>query len=217
MNILSVPTGPLSVNTYIVFTDEAAKKGGDCVVIDPANSKKVLDEMAKYKLHCSHILLTHGHFDHIIGVAGLKEHENATVMIHSLDAAALSDSSVNLAMISGALVRPCEVDIPLKDNDRFTAAGMDFRVIHTPGHTRGCVCFVMEDEKVIFSGDTLFRLSVGRTDFPGSSTEQLYESILYRLFTLQGDYRVLPGHMRETTLDFERKHNPFMRNGGLDY
>lgn len=217
MNILSVPTGPLSVNTYIVFTDEAAKNGGDCVVIDPANSKKVLDEMAKYSLHCSHILLTHGHFDHIIGVAGLKEHENSIVMIHSLDAAALSDSSVNLATISGALVRPCEVDVLLNDNDRFTAAGMDFRVIHTPGHTRGCVCFVMDDEKVIFSGDTLFRLSVGRTDFPGSSTEQLYESILYRLFTLQGDYRVLPGHMRETSLDFERKHNPFMRNGGLEY
>lgn len=210
MNILSLVTGPLSVNTYILFENE----GGECAVIDPANFNKVLKAMEEHGLHCSHILLTHGHFDHIMGVAELKKHENAKVFIHKLDAGALSDTSVSLASMAGALVKKCEVDRELNDDETIVVAGIELRVIHTPGHTEGCVCYVSEKDKVIFSGDTLFRLSVGRTDLPGGSGVQLYDSIAYRLFPLHGDYRVLPGHMRETTLDFERQHNPFMRNGG---
>lgn len=208
MEIIPLVLGHLSTNTYIVFE----KSGGDCVVIDPANSHKVFEEMEKYNLHCSHILLTHGHFDHIMGVAELKEHENSIVMIHRAEANAFTDTSINLTRMTGALIKHCEIDVLLEDEQIFTAAGITFRVIHTPGHSPGGVCFVVESEKVIFSGDTLFRLSVGRSDFVGSSTQQLYESIAYRLFPLHGDYRVLPGHSRATTLDFEREHNPFVRN-----
>jgi hydroxyacylglutathione hydrolase len=83
-------------------------------------------------------------------------------------------------------------------------------VLHTPGHSKGGVCYVLEEERLIFCGDTLFRLSVGRTDFTGGSPQELYGSIKNRLFALEGDYDVYPGHMRKTTLQFEREHNPFM-------
>lgn len=212
MNIITIPSGPLNANAYVVYKED----GGDCVVIDPASSGKVGMELSKHQLHCTHILLTHGHFDHIMGVADLRYREKSICCIHRYDAHALdiSDSSVNLCHMSGAMVKRCPVDKFLKDGEVISAAGFDFLVIHTPGHSRGSVCFVVESEKVIFTGDTLFRLSVGRTDLAGGNAEDLYRSITRELFTLPGDYRVLPGHMRETTLDFERKHNPFILSGG---
>lgn len=218
IKILCVPTGPLSVNTYIVFNDEAEKHAASeripCVIIDPANSHKVVEALDKNALHCTHILLTHGHFDHTMGVAELKAHENALVAIHEADADALAGGKSSLGYLGGALVKPCAVDILLHGGEHFTAAGIDFDVLHTPGHTRGCVCYVVENERLIFSGDTLFRLSVGRTDLDGGDGDALYRSLIMLTNTLKGDYRVFPGHMGETTLDFERKHNPFLRSGG---
>ncbi|MBR4636692.1 MAG: MBL fold metallo-hydrolase [Clostridia bacterium] len=214
MNIICTPTGPLGTNTYIIYNEEGTEVSpAPCAVVDPASSKKVLDLLLKHHLHCSDILLTHGHFDHIMGVAELKEKHSAKVLIHELDANALTGGAGSLAYMGGILVKKCSVDVLLRDEDVITAAGFPFRVIHTPGHTPGGVCFVSEEERVIFSGDTLFRLSVGRTDLPGGDSEQLFESIAYRLFTLHGDFRVLPGHEDETTLDFEREHNPYVRGG----
>ena len=216
MHILCVPTGPLGTNTYIVYSELGTEeKPADCAVIDPAASKPIIKKLRELNLRCTHILLTHGHFDHIMGVAKLKEEDGAQVFIHKDDAAALSGGEASLAYMAGTFVTSCEVDRLLEDGDTFTAAGMNFKVIHTPGHTPGGVCFVVESENVIFSGDTLFRLSVGRSDLRGGDGMQLYESIAFRLFTLAGDYRVLPGHEDETTLDFERRHNPFMKSGGL--
>lgn len=216
MNIISTPTGPLGTNTYIVYLEEGTPDApAPCAVIDPANSKRVLDVLERHNLRASDILLTHGHFDHIMGVAELKAAHGSRVMIHEKDANALTGGEGSLAYMGGLFVKKCEVDRLLEDDDVITAAGIAFRVIHTPGHTPGGVCFVNEDEKNIFSGDTLFHLSVGRTDLPGGDGEQLYESIAYRLFPLRGDYRVLPGHEEETWLDFERKHNPFMKKSGM--
>lgn len=214
MKIICVPTGPLSTNTYILFDDASSEEVKSCVVIDPASSRKVLGVLEEYGLHCTDILLTHGHFDHIMGVAEIKSKQNSRVHIHEDDAASVSGGG-SLAFMAGALVKRFEVDQLLHDNDVVTAAGMEFRVIHTPGHTPGGVCFLLESERVIFSGDTLFRLSVGRTDLSGGDDEQLYESIAYRLFPLHGDYRVLPGHGEETALEFERQHNPYMKKGGM--
>lgn len=212
LNIVKLVTGPLSVNTYIVFLKSSAR----AVVIDPADSRMVINKLSELKLKCDMLLLTHGHFDHIWSVADLAQTLNIPVAVHSDDAAALTDDKVNLAFYSGAEVKHHAPDILLSDNELLTAAGIGFKVLHTPGHSPGSVCLLVESEKLIFTGDTLFRLSVGRTDFPNGSSEQLYESILYRLFSLRGDYRLLPGHMSETTLDFEKKHNPFMRrNGGI--
>lgn len=213
VNIISMPTGPLGTNTYIVFHEGSS----DAVVVDPANSSKVLKKLSENGLHCTDILLTHGHFDHIMGVAELKAQENARVHIHALDAPSLQGGSGSLSSMMGIMVKRCEADDLLEDGAHFTAAGFDFLCIHTPGHSVGSCCYVMESEHVIFSGDTLFRLSVGRTDLSGGDAEALYDSILKKLFPLPGDYRVLPGHERETTLEFERQHNPFMRNGGRDW
>ena len=216
LNIVSIPTGPLSVNTYIVWIPNADKKVNDCVVIDPANSNKVLRALNERELRCTDILITHGHFDHIMGVAKLKAQTGAKVYINPLDAGALKDNSVNLSVMAGLSVDPSCVDVPATDDMRFTAAGIDFHVIHTPGHTAGGVCYIVESERVIFSGDTLVRLSYGRTDLKGGDSVALYQSIVYRLFALKGDYRVLPGHERETTLEFERMHNPATRNGACE-
>lgn len=218
MKILCVPTGPLSVNTYIVFNESAETPSNSeripCVVIDPANSHKVVEVLNQNNLYCTHILLTHGHFDHTMGVAELKSHENALVAIHEADAGALAGGKASLAYLGGALVKPCKVDFILHGGECFTAAGIEFSVFHTPGHTTGGVCYVIEKERVIFSGDTLFRLSVGRTDLDGGDNDALYNSLLLLTGRLKGDYRVFPGHMGETTLDFERKHNPYLRGGG---
>ncbi|MBQ1520039.1 MAG: MBL fold metallo-hydrolase [Clostridia bacterium] len=209
MNIRSIPTGPLAVNTYIVWNEGS----NECVVIDPANSGKIVRALNEMGLTLKAILITHGHFDHIMGVAKLKEATGAKVYINRLDSKAMNDDGVNLASMVGFRVDPAQVDVFVEDNMTFTEAGIEFRVIHTPGHTKGGVCYIVESERVIFSGDTLFYMSYGRTDLPGGDAAALHDSIVYRLFTLHGDYRVLPGHEMETTLDFERIHNMCIMNG----
>lgn len=213
INIRRIPTGPLAVNTYFVWYGEDDGTTHDCVVIDPANSGKVLRALEEWKLRCTDILITHGHFDHIMGVSKLREATGSKVWINRLDSAAMKDSGACLATMVGMRVDPSKIDEFVKDGMEFKAAGIPFRAIHTPGHTKGGVCYVIEDERIIFSGDTLFRMSYGRTDLPGGDPSALYESIVYRLFTLKGDYRVLPGHEEETTLDFERMNNPCIFSG----
>lgn len=214
MFIRSIPTGPLAVNTYIVSMNEPSpERRSECVVIDPANSGKVKRALDEMNFECKAILITHGHFDHIMGVAKLRDATGAKVYINRLDAKAMSDSGASLATMVGFRVDPSDVDVFVQDNMVFTEAGIEFLAIHTPGHTKGGVCYILREERVIFSGDTLFFMSYGRTDLPGGDAVELYDSIVYRLFTLKGDYRVLPGHDRETTLDFERINNLCVTNG----
>lgn len=213
IKIVSIPTGPLAVNTYIVWRDDASSETPECVVIDPANSGKVLSKVSELGLKIQAILITHGHFDHIMGVSKLREATKARVYINKLDSAAMKDNGASLASMIGVRVDPSKIDAFVSDGDTVHEAGIDFRVIHTPGHTKGGVCFVVEEARVIFSGDTLFFMSYGRTDLPGGDAPALYDSIVYKLFTLKGDYRVLPGHDRETTLDFERAFNPCVKGG----
>ena len=210
IQIERILTGPLSVNTYIAWANGQDR----CVVIDPSDAEKVKAYMKEKGLKLERILLTHGHFDHIMGVKELKEGCGAPVCIHEAEKDWFGNGEANLGAAFRVKVPYCEPDILFHDGDTFHAAGLDFKVLATPGHSPGGVCYLVEDEHVIFSGDTLFCMSVGRSDFPYSSTEDLYYSITGKLFPLRGDYRVLPGHSGETMLENERQNNPCLKPGG---
>ncbi len=208
MKIEAIVCGPLQVNGYVVYQED----GDTAVVIDAPDAQPIHTYLMENGLSCSHILLTHGHFDHIYGVAELAKLTGAKICIHSEDIKMLSDDNESLAVIENLLVPPATADVLFSDGDMLSAAGFHIRVLHTPGHTRGGVCFVFEDSKTIFTGDTIFRLGAGRADFPGSDQVDLYRSIVYKLFELPGDYTMYPGHMRPTTLAFERERNTFIRH-----
>ncbi|HHT86173.1 MAG TPA: MBL fold metallo-hydrolase [Clostridiales bacterium] len=208
LNIERIITGPIDCNSYVVY-----KEGSNtCFVVDPADFELIDSYLTNKGLSVDAILVTHGHYDHILAVADLKRKYNAKVYIHVLDAECLSSTKLSLAIFMGATVNPTQADVRLNDGDKFTAAGIAVETLHTPGHSMGSVSFVLPEHRVIFSGDTLFRLSVGRADLYGSDARQLEDSLLHKLYALEGDYRVLPGHMRETTLAFEREHNPYTKH-----
>lgn len=210
MQPITLLTGPLEVNTYIML----GARAGECFIVDPSDAALVRDTMADRGVKPTHILLTHGHFDHILAVAALQKEFGAKVCIHAEDAEALYSKRASLSVFAGMEVPPCRADVLLQGGETLDAAGFAVKVLHTPGHSKGSVCYLLERERMIFAGDTLFRLSVGRSDLAGGSERELYESIAYTLFPLAGDYDVYPGHMRKTTLEFERQHNPVMRDWG---
>ena len=193
-------------NSYIIKDIES----GEAAVIDSGvyNSRfeALLKSMNIEKL--KYILLTHGHFDHIMGVRRLQKSFGGEIVIHEADAPCLSDSRRSLAAMLGFDCPPFEGNKTVKDGDILTLGEENIEVIHTPGHTVGSVTY--KTEKYLFTGDTLFQLGIGRTDFPGGSLKDILDSI-NRLYSLEGDYRVCPGHGGETTLSFERDNNPHTR------
>jgi len=207
MRLLQLLSGSFGVNTYIIGADDTK----DCVVIDPGGAEPVLDALKQNGLTCKAILLTHGHFDHIGGVRQIKEETGAVLYVHEADANMLGSNRKNLAVLIGEKVPPTEADVLLHGGETLEIAGLTIKVLHTPGHTKGGVSYVIESERTIFSGDTLFRDSVGRTDFPGGSLDEIRDSVVNVLFALKGDYAVYCGHEENTTLDYERRHNPILR------
>ena len=203
MKIYTLNLGELQSNCYVAETSP-----GRCIAIDIGNDADVLlCLLEEKKLKLNKILLTHGHFDHIGGVADVVKQTNAQVFIHTDDAYMLKSAEASLSnSISDSPFKPVENYVGVYGDCIINDGKYDFKVIHTPGHTPGGVCYVCDD--VIFSGDTLFRLSIGRTDFKGGSFDALQNSLI-RLFALDGDYKIYPGHGLPTTLDFERKNNPY--------
>ena len=195
--------GSLQNNCYLI-TDTATGKSAlvDCT----EDSKKMRDFIAGADLE--YILLTHGHFDHITGVKGIKELTGARVVIGAEDCPMLSSSKESLAAFCGAEQNNTTADIIVKDQDAIALGESVITVIATPGHTKGGVCYLCGDS--LFTGDTLFFCSCGRTDFPGGSVSEIKNS-LKRLALLQGNCNVYPGHDRVSTLDFERANNPYMK------
>lgn len=192
-------------NTYILKDDAS----GDVAVIDCGRcTQQLVDELKGENV--KYILLTHGHFDHINGVAELKKHfPEAKLAVHSLDAKCLIDDELSMGRFFGIVCNEkCEADVLLYDNDTLTFGSSEIKVMHTPGHTQGGVTYVFDNN--LFTGDTLFYRSVGRTDFPGGSFPVLHASVT-RLFSLEGDYKVYPGHEKSTTLEIERKLNPYIK------
>lgn len=206
VEVENLTLGPIQANTYIV-TDESTK---ECAVIDAGEFNEQLKDAVKDK-NVKYIMLTHGHFDHILGVYGLKKFTNAKVVIHPDDAECLKDGRKSLAFSLGAIMQnPVEADILVTDGDCIKLGDTDIKVMHTPGHTKGGVCYIIEKDRIIFTGDTLFALTVGRTDFEGGSDEELLESVK-RIANLEGDYRLYTGHNRSTTLECERQRNRYLR------
>lgn len=206
MKIEKFVTGIISTNCYLVINEETKQT----VVIDPAACPAYLMGHIKSEgLQVEAILLTHGHFDHIMGIGDLRIEFPVPVYAHEGDWETLLDPSLNLS-ISYTDGYTFDGATYVRDGQTLELAGASFQVIHTPGHTPGGVCYYLENEKVLFSGDTLFQNSVGRTDFPNSSMSDLIRSLREKVMALPDDVKVYPGHMGETTIGHERKHNPFI-------
>lgn len=204
MKIEKLDLGPMSANCYAVSSN------GDMIIIDPGvfnqTLKNFVDEnKSKIKL----ILLTHRHADHLGGAVELKQACGAEIAIHQLDAQGLESAQASLFNFVRGNDQQVKssADRLLKDNDTIRVGDISIKVIHTPGHTIGCVCYIIGD--AMFSGDTLFQGDVGRTDLPTGNYEQLINS-LNKLKSLKQNYKVYPGHGPATELDIERKTNPYM-------
>jgi glyoxylase-like metal-dependent hydrolase (beta-lactamase superfamily II) len=170
-----------------------------------------MDQLKKHSLRATDILLTHGHFDHIAGLARLKAATDATIWVHEADALMLMNDVKNLSVLMGMRCEHVPTDKLLKGGETLNLNGISIKVLHTPGHSPGGVSYLVDEAHVVFTGDTLFKVSVGRTDFMGSNESDLYQSILEKLFVLPDDYTAYPGHMDETTIGFEKKYNSFVQ------
>ena len=194
--------GSLENNCYLI-TDTATGKSAlvDCT----EDSLKMMSFIENSNLE--YILLTHGHYDHIGGVKAVKEKTGAKVVISAEDEKMLSSSRHSLAAFCGGVQNNTDADIIISDGDVINLGESEIKVLATPGHTKGGVCYFCDGK--IFCGDTLFQCSCGRTDFPGGSVSEMLLS-LKKIASLDGDLTVYPGHESFSTLDFERKNNPYM-------
>lgn len=198
---LSVADDGFATNTYIVTDEET----GETAVVDPSLPEESLIEKLNGK-NVKYVLLTHGHFDHIGGVNLVKEKTGAKVVIHKEDEEMLCDPNKNY----GTDITPVYADVLVEDGSELPFGNTRITVLHTPGHTKGGVCYIFNDDRIMFSGDTLFRLTAGRTDLYGGDARIELMS-LAKIAELKGDYKVYPGHDSSTTLDFERQYNRYMR------
>ena len=206
MLLKSFYTGPLSVNCYVA-ADEDTKKA---FVVDPGGHNiDMVNYIKNNHLELEYIILTHGHGDHIGGVEKLTEEFPGVKLIAGIhEKELLADPHYNMsAMVLGYPVS-LTADRYVVDGETLKVGRLELKFLHTPGHTPGGICIVTQD--VVFSGDTLFEQSIGRTDFQGSSYPAIVKSIREKLFTLPDDTTVLPGHMGPTTIGFEKENNPFV-------
>ena len=209
MKIEKFVTGIISTNCYLVINEETKQT----VIIDPAASPAYLMNHLKSEgLKVEAIFLTHGHFDHMMGLDGFLKEYDVPVYVEEEDEEVLQDPRLNLSATytEGYVFTKAET---VQDGEILSFAGYEFRVIHTPGHTMGGCCYYLPVEHAVFSGDTLFQRSVGRTDFPNSSQDAIVRSVRERLFALPDDTIVYPGHMGETKIEYEKLHNPYVQEG----
>lgn len=199
--------GPVGTNCYIVRNDDT----DECFVTDPAACPpELVGHIRREGLNVKAVLLTHGHFDHIMGLDDFLKEFPVPVYAFSEEKPLLESAELNSSL--GMFGRPYTFSGAeyVSDGQILHIAGFEIRVIHTPGHTAGGCCYYIPAENVLISGDTLFRASVGRTDLPTGSMGDLVRSVREKLFVLPEETKVYPGHMEETTIGYEKKYNPFV-------
>ena len=206
LKIKTIVLGMVQTNCYIVSNEETK----EAIVIDPADDAVKIEHYVKANdLVCKGILLTHGHFDHILAVHDLAAMSHAPIYAQEEEVILLNDARMNA---SARMHRDCTIvpDVLLKDNQILPLAGFSIKVIHTPGHTCGGACYYFSGYGVLFSGDTLFRENIGRSDLPTGNARQLVESIRSKLMLLEDQVVVYPGHDEPTTIGYERDNNIYI-------
>ncbi len=205
MIIKSAPLGELGANFYMV-TDEAS---GEMFVVDPGAYGEMAVKLIKDSgSTLKYIIITHAHTDHIGALDDIKKAFDVPVIIHEDDSLALNDSHLNMCAPFGINSPVTKADITVRDSSTLPFGSTQIRFIHTPGHTRGSMCILAGN--ALFSGDTLFEYSIGRTDFPGGSFTEIRHSIQNKLYTLDPETIVYPGHGNTTSIRKEMKNNPFV-------
>ena len=214
LKIQGFTVNPIQENTYIVSDSTGEAAIIDCGALFPEEQKAIADYISAHRLRPTLLLLTHGHFDHVFGCAWAAETYGLMPYMHPAD----EPFFAHAARHAEHFLRSCpDFTVPSRfqpigttDSPQTLPLGTHtLRVLHTPGHTPGCVCFYEVDEKVLFSGDTIFEESIGRTDL-GGKHEQLIHSIRTELLPLPDDVQILPGHGGATTIGHERRYNPFL-------
>ncbi|MGB9723211.1 MAG: MBL fold metallo-hydrolase [Chloroflexia bacterium] len=197
--------GLFQTNCYLIACPET----GEALVLDPGGKVEPVLERAQARgVKIALIVNTHGHYDHIVGNAELVRRTGAPLAVHELDAPLLYDPQYDFSALLGLRREPCRPTRLLRAGDTVEVGSLSFQVLHTPGHTPGSICLL--GEHILFSGDTLFHLGVGRTDLPGGDMEALIRSLEEALLPLDDHLVVYPGHGPRTTIGYEKKYNPFL-------
>jgi glyoxylase-like metal-dependent hydrolase (beta-lactamase superfamily II) len=197
--------GQLGANCYVIG-DEATKLAA---VIDPGDEgQHIADYCQQEGLQVKYIINTHGHADHIMGNAELKAATGAELLVHAADAEMLTSPNKSLASFVGLHAELVAPDRTVEDGEELTLGNLSLKILHTPGHTPGGITIAVETS--LFTGDTLFQESIGRTDFPGGSFNQLIQSVKTKLFVYPDHTTVYPGHGPSTTIKYEKNNNPFL-------
>ncbi len=206
MHIYKFTVGNFAVNNYLVHPEDS----NQALLIDAGEDPEpVLNTIRQKKLTLLYLINTHGHGDHIAGNDAILRETGARLLVHELDAPYLQDPTLNLSALLGFKLRSPEPDELLKEGDIIQLDRLQFRVLHTPGHTPGHISLICEQHA--FVGDLIFEGSVGRTDLPFASTDQLMDSIRRKIYTLPDDTVLHPGHGPDTRVGTEKQHNPFVR------